>query len=348
MKKTLMIALVILAFAGQAMMATTGDTAAPSKQALKLMKKAQKAINAKEFDKAKELYQQVIEMDAEYAEAYFLLGRLHLAQNQLEPGEENLRKALELDPGHVEASKLMARLLFGKGQQLQQQGNVSEASEHFRRFIELPNIAELDRTHFGQCLYQLGVNLYTQKKFKESNEFLKKFQQVPMAQTEFAPIFPASNYLIGLNHSQQKEYASSNEYLSKYIDARQEVENDQLLPLAHFIIASNHFQIMEEEATPIRKDKEAKDIKEKLAAVAAKAEDRIVPRLEKAIELKPDLEPAYVTLGNFYYYSNNLGKTAETYEKMLSLFPDSPDKANYEKFLKDVKSEIDALKQPAK
>ncbi|HDP94953.1 MAG TPA: tetratricopeptide repeat protein [Candidatus Aminicenantes bacterium] len=348
MKKTFMIALIVLAFAGQTMLATAGEAAPPSKQALKLMKKAQKAIEAKEFDKATEFYQQVIEMEAEYAEARFALGRLQLAQNQLEPGEDNLKKALELDPGHTEAAKLMARLLFSKGQQFQQQRNVEEANQCFRQLIDLPNIAELDRTHLGQSLYQLGVNLYTRKNFAESTEYLKKFQQLPMAQTEFAPIFPASNYIIGLNYSQQKDYEASNEYLSTYIDARQDAENDQLLPLAHFVIASNNFQVMEAEAEPIRKDKEAKDLKEKLAAVAAKFQDAIVPHLEKAIELKVDLEPAYLTLGNFYYYKNDRQKTVETYEKMISLFPDSPDKARYEKFLDDVKKEIAALEKTSK
>jgi tetratricopeptide (TPR) repeat protein len=343
-----MIVLIMLVFACQTMMATAGEAAPPSKQALKLMKKAQKAIEAKEFDKAVEFYQQVIAMDSEYAEARFALGRLQLAQNQLEPGEENLKKALELAPDHTEAAKLMARLHFSKAQQFQQQRSVEEANQCFRQLIDLKNIAELDRTHLGQSLYQLGVNLYTQKKFAESTEFLKKFQQLPMAQTEFAPIFPASNYIIGLNYSQQKDYDASNEYLSKYIDARQDAENDQLLPLAHFVIASNHFQVMEAEAVPIRKDKEAKDLKEKLAAVAAKFQDAIVSHLEKAIELKADLEPAYVTLGNFYYYKNDQKKTVETYEKLISLFPDSPDKAKYEKFRDDVKKEIAALEKTGK
>jgi len=348
MKKTLLIALIVLTFAGQTMLATAGEAAPPSKQALKLMKKAEKAIKSKEFDKAADFYQQVIKMDTGYAEAYFALGRLQLAQNQIDPGEENLKKALELDPDHTEAVKLMARLLFSKGQQFQQQRNVEEANQCFRQLIELQNIAELDRTRLGQSLYQLGVNLYTRKKFAESTEFLKKFQQLPMAQTEFAPIFPASNYIIGLNYSQQKEYEAGNEYLSNYIDARQDAENDQLLPLAHFVIASNNFQVMEAETAPIRKDKEAKDLKEKLAAVAVKFQDTILPHLEKAIELKADLEPAYVTLGNYYYYLNNQEKTVETYEKMISLFPDSSDKAKYEKFLEDVKKEIAALEKDNK
>jgi len=348
MKKTLTIALVILALAGQGLMVSADQATAPSKKAVKLIKKAEKAIKDKDYTKAAEFYQQVIEMEPKYAEGYFGMGRLQLAQNQLEAGEKNLDKALAIAPDHSGAVKLMARLLFAKAQQFQQQRKMDEANADFSKLAALPKIAELDRNHLGQALYQLGVNLYVQKKFAESSEILKKFQQLPMAQTEFAPIFPASNYIIGLNHSQSKEYQASNEYLLKYIDTRKDVEKDQLLPLAHFVVASNNFQLMEAAAEPIKKDKEAKDRKEKLAAVAAKFNDGILPHLQKAIELKADLEPAYVTLGNFYYYINNQEKTVEVYEKLVSLFPNSNDNAQYKRFLEDVKKEIAAQQKTAK
>ena len=63
MKKTWLIALVILALAGQGMMAAAGDATAPSKKAAKLIKKAEKAIKDKDFVKAGEYYQQIMEND---------------------------------------------------------------------------------------------------------------------------------------------------------------------------------------------------------------------------------------------------------------------------------------------
>jgi len=341
MKKTWLIALVILALAGQGMMAAAGEATAPSKKAVKLIKKAEKAIKDKDFVKAGEFYQKVIETEPDCAEAYFGMGRLQLAQNQYEAGEKSLAKALELAPDHTGAAKLMARLYFSQAQQLQQQRKVDEANQLYAKLIALPKIVEVDRPHLAQSLYQLGVNLYTQKKFKESTETLKKFQQVPMVQTEYAPLFPASHYIIGLNLSQSKDFNSSNEYLAKYIEIRKDAKEDQLLPLAYFVLASNSFQGLDAEAAPIKADKKAKDRKEKLAELAAKYRKAIVPNLEKAIELKSDLEPAYVTLGNFYYYAKDLENTVSTYEKMIALFPNSPDKSRYESFLSDVKQEIE-------
>ena len=349
MIKKWIVAMIVLVFAFQGVVAAADMTiASPSKKALKLIKKAEKAIKAKDFPKAAEEYNKVIEMEPACAEGYFGLGRLHLVQNQLEEGEKNLVKTLELNPGHTEAAKLLSRLYFSQAQQLQQQRKTAEANLLFVKLTEIPGIETADRVSLGQSLYQLGVNYYTQKKFTESTAFLTRFQKLPMAQTEFAPMFPAANYIIGLNCSQMKDYKASEEYLKKYIDARQDVPNDQLLPLAHFIIGSNHFQIMETLAKEIKKDKESKDRRKKLADLAAKYADKIVPQLEKAIELKSDLEPAYMTLGNFFYYANEMDKTVATYEKMVSLFPSSPDLGQYKKFLEDLNKEIAARKAAGK
>jgi tetratricopeptide (TPR) repeat protein len=153
-----------------------------------------------------------------------------------------------------------------------------------------------------------------------------------------------SLYLLGVVNSQLKEFQISTEYLLKYLELTMANPSDPFAPIANFLIGSNNFELLEKEVAPIKSDKEEKQKATKIAALAKKHEN-IHAYLEKAIQLKPDLEPAYMQLGNYYYYCQDLEKAIRTYQALIEKFPTSPDTESYKKFLEGIEKQKEQLKK---
>lgn len=66
----------------------------------------------RDFNKVKELAQNVIITDPQNDEAYFLLGSLYYDTNEFKLSEENFKKALEINPYNLEAHKQLFRLYW--------------------------------------------------------------------------------------------------------------------------------------------------------------------------------------------------------------------------------------------
>jgi len=63
----------------------------------------------------------------------------------------------------------------------------------------------------------------------------------------------------------------------------------------------------------------------------------IIPYLERAIAHGFPGEDAHVLLGNSYVYTRNYDKAIETYEAMITAFPQSPQLENYRLFLNELR-----------
>ena len=68
-------------------------------------------------------------------------------------------------------------------------------------------------------------------------------------------------------------------------------------------------------------------------AGVTEATNEIIPYLEKAITDKIPSEDPFVMLGNCYIYRNEIGKAIQTYEKLIEVFPQSPQLQNYKTFI---------------
>lgn len=354
-----------------------GATEVP-KKAQKLVKKADEAFQKQKYDKALEAYNNAIQLAPEYADAYIGLGRLQLTQKNLPEAVKNLEKGVELDSENSEAKKLYADVLSQLGSQAFSQRQVNQSNSYFSKLIAIPGIDQLTPDIYQQSLFQLGTNYYMMRKNEESNKYymkllnvsggvergdkklliqtkyqiganyaaLRKYKEAvesftklleyPELQTDFYTLYLSALYMLGLNSNFTGDFQTTSQSLTKFLElAKDSSEHAQFLPLANLLLGSNQMTQLQKATEKIEKGKD----KIKEIAELAKSKPEIETYLTKAIELNPGLEPAYMHLGNYYYYCNDLEKSIETYNQLIEKFPNSPDLDQYKRFLNDISKE---------
>lgn len=354
----------------------------------KLMKRGNEKAQKNDFVKALEFYNEALALSTEYAPLYFGLARINNLEKKFDDSILNLEKALKIDPNYTPALDLILKTLLGIGQDKANQKLFEESNKYYLKILEIPGIETsakeklnlanfhiginysqlndsakaneyllkvlefpgldtVDKTMYIRTLYQVAVNYLTLTKYNEANQYFTKLIQVPDLKTQFLKIYSVSLYLLGVTNNELKEYQTSIDYLLQYLELVKENPSDPLAPLANFLVGANNFGILEKEVAPIKNDPNEKEKPTKIAALA-KANTRVQPYLSKAIELNPDLEPAYMQLGNYYYYSQDLDNAIQTYKILVEKFPASPDIESYKKFLEDVEKQKEELSKKKK
>ena len=90
--------------------ATAAD--GPGRTAKKFFKKGQEAYEKADFEDARKQLQSAIESYPAYADAYYTLGQVSLAENKAQQAAGFFAKAAEIDPGHTEAQLALSRILL--------------------------------------------------------------------------------------------------------------------------------------------------------------------------------------------------------------------------------------------
>jgi tetratricopeptide (TPR) repeat protein len=347
------------------------------KKAEKLVKKADEAFQKQKYDDALAAYNEAVQLAPEYAAAYIGLGRLQLTQKNLPEAVKNLEKAIELDPESAEAKKIYVGALFQSGSQAFGQRQVEQSNSYFSKLIAIPGIDQLNPDIYQQSLFQLGTNYFMMRQNEESNKYYVKLSEIPgfesgdkklfiqtkyqiganyaalrkykeaaesfaklielpELETDFHTLYLSALYMLGLNSNFTGDFQTTSESLTKFLElAKDSTEHSQFLPLANLLLGSSQMTQLQQEVEKIENGKD----KLKKIVELAKNKPEIETYLTKAIELNPGLEPAYMHLGNYYYYCNELQKSIETYNQLIEKFPDSPDLDQYKKFLTDISKE---------
>lgn len=379
MKKKCCLALVLILLVS---IGVTISAQEVSKKAVKLVNKGDEALLKKDFGKALEAYDKAIEEAPNYALAYFGKGRAYQAQNNLEEAVKNLEKAVELDGEAPQPKNFLAQTLFQMGGEAFKQRQlelasgyylkmleipgvstaqpeltpkalyqvatiyfmmrkVEEANQYYQKVLNLPGIDTADKLMQIQATYQVGTTFSAMKQHDKAMEYFLKLLDFPELQAEYNTLYLSTLYMVGLNANFANNMEKSAEYLAKFIEeAKDSADHAQFMPLANLLLGSGKMTQLQEEAAKI-KDKDKVD----KVAELAKAKPEIETYLNKAIELKPELEPAYMHLGNYYYYCNDLEKAIATYKTLIEKFPTSPDMEQYKKFLADIEKEAQAEKK---
>jgi len=115
-----------------------------SKDALKKMEKAEKAIKNKEFDVALALYQEVIVLEPAYAPVYFTSAQLQRAKADYEAAVANYEKALAIDPNFAIALNEYIRTLLILSQKAVEGRDLQKAAAYYEKIVNRPN---LETTH---------------------------------------------------------------------------------------------------------------------------------------------------------------------------------------------------------
>jgi len=347
------------------------------KKAEKLVKKAGEAFQKQKYDDALAAYNEAVQLAPEYAAAYIGLGQLQLARKNFPEAVKNLEKAVELDPESADAKKLYVGALFQSGSQAFGQRQFEQSNGYFLKLMAIPGIDQLNPNIYQQSLFQLGTNYFMLRQNEESNKYYVKLSEVPgfesgdkklfiqtkyqiganyaalrkykeaaeafakllelpVMETEFHTLYLSALYMLGLNSNFTGDFKTTSESLTKFLElAKDSTEHVQFLPLANLLLGTSEMTQLQQ---AVGKIENGKDKLIKIAEVA-KTKPEIETYLTKAIELNPGLEPAYMHLGNYYYYCNEVQKSIETYNQLIEKFPGSPDIDQYKKFLTDISKE---------
>lgn len=300
-------------------------------------------VAQKMYDEAVANMENAIKYDSENAQLKEQVAKTFLQLAKQAMGQRDFKKANDyfiritkipaietLDP------KLYPEVLFHLGTNYATMRKNKESNDYLNKILAISGIETADEKLVFQVYYKIGLNHYNNKKFVDANTYFEKLINMANAQTIDPKFYATTHYLVGLNSSQLKDYKKSTQFLNKFIELNKDetIANPQLSPLAHFLIGTNEMTLLDTEVQKIRDDKEKKK-KERIATLA-KQHESIITHLTTALTAKPELEPAYMHMGNFYYYSGDKAKAIEMYKKLIEKFPVSPDIATYKQFLSDL------------
>jgi tetratricopeptide (TPR) repeat protein len=316
-----------------------------SKEALKKMEKAEKAIKIKDYDAALALYKEVVILEPAYAPAFFTTAQLMRTKADYDPALANYEKALEINPAFTLALNEYIRTLLLLSQKAVEGRDLKKAATYYEKIL---NIKDIETTHpkeMQHSAYQLGTIAYNLQDFNKSISAFKRFLAVPDIE-KTAPVNSAlAAYMLGLNYIRLDQPEQANSYLEKFIAGPQNETTTPWLPLSYYMLAKNNTIPLTQQITRIKAEKSGDPlVMFDLIATAAKASTGIQPNLAKAIELKPDLEDAFVDLGNYFFYCQDFDNALKTYNDLIAKFPNSPSSTAYKSFIQNVEKERELIK----
>lgn len=370
---------VAFVFLGSTMMTAETTGKEVPKQIQKALKEADSALNDKKFDKAIEKYNEILASEPEFAPAFFGLGKANLGLLKNDEAIANFEKGLALSPDSLDVKKFYLQALLKMAQDGRTQGQAQVVNNCYVKISEIPGLGQMDEKLYSDILYTVGNNFYqtrnyekalnaylkfaaipnaevTYKKFllpvyfqtamcysnmgknKEAIDYLKKLIDFPGASADYNQLYVSAYYLVGMNAAQANDFEVSNDYFNKFLElAANSPAHQQLISVAYKELGANRMSMLQQEAEKIKKDN-PNDQVQKVAEFAKKFPDTET-NLLKAIELNAELEDAYMHLGNYYYFCNELEKTIETYQKLVDKFPGSNQASSYKSFLDHRKEE---------
>ena len=316
-----------------------------SKDALKKMEKAEKAIKNKDYDAALALYNEVIQLEPSYAPAYFTTAQLLRLKEVYDSALANYEKALAISPDFTLALNEYIRTLLILSQKAVDGRDLKNAGMYFEKIVNFKNIETSHPKELQYAAYQLGFNAYNQQDFKKSIEAFQRFLAIPEIEKSAANNSALSAYMLGLNYSRLDQTEQANPYFEKFITAPQNETTTPWLPLSYYMLAKNNSLPLTKQIAQIKAEKSGDPlVMFDLIATAAKASTGIQPNLAKAIELKPDLEDAFVDLGNYFFYCQDFDNALKTYNDLIAKFPTSPSITTYKSFIQNIEKEREAIK----
>jgi len=232
--------------------------------------------------------------------------------------------------------------LFQIGNNYANLGNQVKSNEYFVKVLETPELITVDKAKFVGASYRMGINYYQLQKFKEVDKYFSSLLQVEGLKEEYLKVYTFGLYLLGVSNSQLQNAEKSTKYLMEYLELTVNNPSDPYAPLANFLVGSNNYNALQKELQPL-KDSKDKDALQKVAELA-KSKTDILPYLLKAVELNPELEPAFTLMGNYYFLSLDYEKALQVYNSLVEKFPGSSDIDVYKSFIEKIKKAKEAKK----
>jgi tetratricopeptide (TPR) repeat protein len=203
-----------------------GDENTVPKKALRLVKKADKALADKKYDKALDGYNKAIEIAPGYAAAHFGMGRALVQQQKFDQAVVSMEKAVKLDPDAAEAKLFFGKVLLKTGSDLISQRQFRKANDYFLKIFAVPGIENLEEGKlYREGLFETGFNYSRLKDYARSNEYFQKLVGLPGVETADKKLIIQALYQVGINYFSLRKAKESNEYFLKLLQYP-EVETD--------------------------------------------------------------------------------------------------------------------------
>jgi tetratricopeptide (TPR) repeat protein len=316
-----------------------------SKDALKKMEKAEKALKNKDYDAALAFYNEVIQLEPNYAPAYFTIAQLQRFKEVYDLALTNYEKALAISPDFSQALNEYVRTLMTLSQKAIDGRDLQKADIYYEKILNIKNIETTHPQEMQHSAYQLGSINYNQQDFNKSIAAFERYLAIPEIEKTAPSKSALAKYMLGINYSRLAQPNKANPYLEQFISGPHDETTTPWLPLSYYLLANNNYLVLDKQIQQIKDEKTGDNLsKFNRIADAAKASTGIQPNCAKAIELKPDLEEAYVLLGNYYFFCQDFNNALKSYNDLIAKFPDSPDIANYKAFLLSIDKERETIK----
>ena len=298
-KKIIAAAVVILMAAGTWLGAQEKLPKPANKEAGKLMEKAEKAVKNKDLDGALAMYLEVQKLEPAYAPAFLTAAMVYRMKQDDENALANLEKAVQADPAFARGVDGYAQLLAEKARLASTQGRPAEAMPYFTRLLAIPGLETSHKPQYIDGLFNMGVCAFQARKFDASVESFTKLLAVADVATTAKPSYVLAHYMMGFNLSLLDKAEEANGYLRTYVELAAAETANNFAPVAEYMIAKNEYALLDKKMATVRADKEETDVMGKVRTLAAEYAN-IPELLGKAIAAKPDLEDAYLVLGNYH------------------------------------------------
>ena len=247
-------------------------------------------------------FQQALEYDPELARAYYYMGTTYLEMDSLNPALTSLQKAVEIDPAYINA-------YLSIGQAYLEKGDTTAAKGFFE---------QLATQKADDCQIQVAYGYVMANQLGEIDKGLQAFEKAKQLCPDNAEAYQYLAYALPENRREEKI-----QNFQKYLELTEGKATDPeaLQYLFGLYLAEEQF---EEASQTIQQALAADPTNASLQLYAGIAQSKLelhqqaIPYFDKAIELNPELQDAYLyraisnrELGNTAAYAQDLERAGQ-------------------------------------
>ncbi|MEO1784657.1 tetratricopeptide repeat protein [Thermodesulfobium sp. 4217-1] len=284
--------------------ASISYAAAPNDQAREYFVLGEKYLNESSFDKAEMFFQQAIDTDQGYVQAYDELAKCYIGTNQLSKAVDITSKALNIDPNYVDA-------MLTQGIALRKLGRNNEA------MIILTNATQKDPSN-ANIYYNLGLVYSNQQNNQEAIDNYTKA-------INLNPKFPDARYQLGLSYLATDDLYNSYTQFRSLKDTNTNLANSLFDKIYTIKSLSSLYPVN------VINDQSAEQLSTNAnTAFEKKNYDQAVTLYENLLVKDPDNLTASARLGDIFRSRSDNGMTFQAYKNAIRL---DPDNANYHYYI---------------
>lgn len=251
-----------------------------------------RANNTKDHDEALSLYKKAVQLK-EDPELFTGLGNIYFIKKNYEESEKNYRRALELDSKKIDALK-------GLSSCLREKGEIEEANTILS---ELEKLAETD----PEINYKFGL-LY--EKSIEYDKAIKYYEKALILDPEYTQAKMSMGYCYYLK-------AVKNYTKNKLKNAKKNISKAlEIDPLN-----KDYKDVLKKTISAEKKRKIRKMFRKASRHFKKKEYDQAINFCNKILDINPELESVYYSLGKCYFYKKEYDRSEKIYNKIRIDFP---------------------------